>query len=1058
MKLEKKSVIKKKKRNKKKSSIILFIFLILFFLILLIDLSPVLILYSAKYISKKFFKSSLDFTSLHYNPLKVRLKINGFSFFNNDMKLKIEEMFIDLSLKDTLLLNPSLSSIKIENPHMVILGDNIKPKNDLKNDNFDIFNFPFKINEILLTNGALYIENNNKRKRIIDKLNIIIPGINLAENNEIKPMIKGVFFDREFNILGRSFIDKGSLTNIFDFDIKNFDLYNLSMYLPEIYHTRIISGIINTKLILTFTTFKNKPPYFNISGDIDVFDLIIKDLWSNDYLLNKTTGRINIKSYNFFANYIELNKLFIEKGLLKLIFSDKEEEKSIFFIKKKSGIGKALKTKMKLKINQVITDKLDVVFIDKYNKNEYFFKKSSINIYDYELFGLKNTRFKLFSSLDGVEKIQADGFFNIYEKSVIFEEIESKRINIDIIKRFVKVFNFIETGFINKFSGTLDISKKNLIIKGAFSLGNIMISVGKGAQKMLINDAVLFINHYDKKSKEINIEEIQINDLSYSINESKNLKDIKFNIKAINSPIILKFETHPEGVFNRTRLKFNNDLMLNNIEGKYYNKNNFYDLNAKVVTSANNFDIIFNPEIELNGKSNIEILDLFILDNKNPVLKITKLSTIIDSFKTVPLNINIKTVDVSSPFFIITSDINRRLFLSSIFEINTKKQTEKKIGEKDFLNIDQINIYNLAITFIDNSLNKKFKYDLHNINCKVQNYPSRVYNDGNISIEGEIQNRNKFYADMTISKTNNIKGSLQTNDLLLSNFSQYFEHYLKHSILSGSLNLSSYFTIIDENLNINNDLQFKDLRLMKMSSNDSFKLDLSKIIEKVEDKKGLIDLKIPVKGNLSSPEFDFRKVFFDLFADMISNLGKNILQFFPNFNSDNFYDVIIFKPGSVDFLLPQNEIFSNDMIKNFKDKNKYFLIEGYVDKNKDLMFIKNLKLTQLILTYSDILPEKNSIEEIDVLKKIYLNIFKTEPVFNNSNELKEIILKSLTVVDDDYYSLSYKRILKIKELLVNTYNVDEKKIGYNEKSIFTNPYISGIDNNIGILKSGKIIN
>jgi len=1049
---------KKKKNNKKRIIRILIVFLIIISLILLIDLSPVLILYSSKYISKKFFNTSMDFNSLKYNPVKVRLKISGFSIQNKNIKLHIDNFFVDLSLLNTILLNPTLSSIKIESPKMTIFSHNIKSKNNLKSDNFNIFNFPFKINEILLINGVLDIENNNKSDRIIDKLNIIIPGINFTEGKEIKPLIKGFIFDREFNITGKSIIDKDSLTNIFNLDIKNLNLDNLSKYLPEIYKTKIVSGIINTSLLITITTFKNKSPAFYISGDIDVFDLFIKDLWINDYLLSKTTGKINIKNYDVLKNYIELDTLFIKKGLLKLVYSKKEEEKSIFFIKKNTLKDKSIKTNIKLKINQVMSEEMDVDFIDKFNQNEYFFKKSEIFIYDFILFSLKDTKFKLLSSLDGLEEIKANGFFNIYEKSVIFEEIESKKLNINILKRFIKALKFIENGLINKYSGKVEISKKNIIINGKFSIKEFKIPIKNGKNNLSINNADLQLNYYGKKNQELNIEEIQINDLSCSINENENFKNFKFIIKAINSPVILKFVSVPEGAVNRTQLKFINNLIFNNIEGKYFKNMNYYNLNAKTVTLINDINFLFNPKMELNGKCTIEIFDLFILDNKNPVLKISKLSTIINSFKSDPLNINIKTVDFSSPFFIIAADINRKLYLFSIFEIKTKKGSNKKNNQTDYLNIEQINFDNLAVTFIDNSLNKKFSYELHNINCKIQNYPSRVYNEGNISIEGEIQNRNKFYADLTISQKNNIKGSVRTNDLLLSNFSQYFEHYIKYSILSGSLNLSSYFTVIDENLNINNELQFKDLKLLKMSSNDSFKFDLSRIIEKVEDKNGFIDLKIPVKGNLSSPEFDFRKVFFDLFVDVISNLGKDVLQFFSNFNSDNFYDIINFKPGTADFLLPQNEIFSADMIKNFKDKNKNFLIEGYVDKNKDLFFIKNSKLSQLILTYTDKLPEKNSIEEINVLKKVYLNIFNTEPAFNNSNELRESILNNLTVEDADYYSLSYKRILKIKELLVNSYNVDEKKIGYNEKSIFSNPYISGIDNNIGILKSGKVIN
>ncbi|HOS34149.1 MAG TPA: hypothetical protein PLO95_13260, partial [Spirochaetota bacterium] len=156
-------------------------------------------------------------------------------------------------------------------------------------------------------------------------------------------------------------------------------------------------------------------------------------------------------------------------------------------------------------------------------------------------------------------------------------------------------------------------------------------------------------------------------------------------------------------------------------------------------------------------------------------------------------------------------------------------------------------------------------------------------------------------------------------------------------------------------------------------------------------------------------------------------------------------------------LLDADDIFSEEIKTKFTNPKYSFYVEGYLDKQADMPYIKEEMLKEKIFNYTATLPAKGSEEETSIIKRIYMETAKKEPPADiNAEDMRKELLKLFQPTESDYLNLTYKRLNKIKEILTTKYAVNENRIFFSEKNIFENPYVAGIGNSLGIVLSGAI--
>ena len=732
----------------------------------------------------------------------------------------------------------------------------------------------------------------------------------------------------------------------------------------------------------------------------------------------------------------------INKGKLTLKYSKDKKNKSTFFIKKKKN-----KSTYKINIKSFTTDKLDITFFDEVNTATYDFYESKISIDKFYYPLSKAVNYSLSTNGMGLENLVCNGEFNLKNKSVTFDNLKINNLNTKHFNIFPSNINKVINGEIKKFDGKIKFAPKYFFIKGNGNLSNISIKLNKSSNKLTIRNFKINISKFDTEEKILLIKSLKCKNINIPLDKNKTqLQDINFDLQEKETPYTI--EINNEKTLNKFSTKDN--FIIKNINGKYTSLKKNFSFIIKNTSILPNIHFTLSAPIDLNANGIIKFDNISILKKSSPILKIKSSTILIDKFKMHPLYINLSELKFDSPYFIITVNNDKKIYLLSIFPITLKN------GQNNLmLNIDKTIFSNGHFLFTDYSLKKPFSTNITNIKGEINNFPSTVNATGNIVVNGTINNRNNISIKTTIEHEIGISGELISNDLSLPHFSPYSEKYISHIITSGNMDVKTSFDIKQKNLAIDFNLILKKFNLAKLENAKNIKKNLSKILPLIKDNEDKIKIKIPVKGKWGKPTVDFRSIFFNLFLDILDDSGKKTSTHTSKFTPDDTYDIIYFKPGTANFLLKKENPFSNELLDKIKNKNKHFLIEGYVDKQKDSQYLKKEILKEKIQAYTNDSTKKNDTEDFSILKKIYTSI-TTNPINQDitTDKLKNLILQNIKIEDSKYYSLSYARIKKIKNILTNNYYVDPKKINTAEESIFENPYLSGTTNNIAIIKSG----
>ena len=156
------------------------------------------------------------------------------------------------------------------------------------------------------------------------------------------------------------------------------------------------------------------------------------------------------------------------------------------------------------------------------------------------------------------------------------------------------------------------------------------------------------------------------------------------------------------------------------------------------------------------------------------------------------------------------------------------------------------------------------------------------------------------------SRASNLQ--LTFRNLQIPEYSPYTVDFAGRKIAGGTMDLDLDYTVESRQLDGQNNLVLHDLKLgEKMASSDAMDLPLDLAIALLQNSDGVIDLNIPVTGNVGDPEFD--QVIRQALGDAITSVITAPFSFLANLvgaGSENLGQVE-FAKGRTDLLPPQRE-------------------------------------------------------------------------------------------------------------------------------------------------------
>mgnify|MGYP001248220242 CR=1 FL=1 len=168
-------------------------------------------------------------------------------------------------------------------------------------------------------------------------------------------------------------------------------------------------------------------------------------------------------------------------------------------------------------------------------------------------------------------------------------------------------------------------------------------------------------------------------------------------------------------------------------------------------------------------------------------------------------------------------------------------------------------LINSAVHFEDNTPAQPFRYDISAINVSA----NRITSDqeaGKLTASAVLQETGKLKGDAVFDPKNirNVTVDLTVDDLALNHLDAYGRWYAAHPLEDGLLQYVTKTVVQDGRIDSQNHLRVDKMKVgKKVDEHDMeiYVLPLRLATGLLKDVKGVIDLDVPVKGDLKDPEF-----------------------------------------------------------------------------------------------------------------------------------------------------------------------------------------------------------
>ncbi len=229
------------------------------------------------------------------------------------------------------------------------------------------------------------------------------------------------------------------------------------------------------------------------------------------------------------------------------------------------------------------------------------------------------------------------------------------------------------------------------------------------------------------------------------------------------------------------------------------------------------------------------------------------------------------------------------------------------------VNVERIRIDNADLEFADLSLTPQFGTNINSLSGVINGLStnpatvSQVELDGKVDQYGSARIRGSlqpFHAtDFTDLK-------LSFRNLEMNRLTPYSGKFAGRKIVSGTLSVDLEYKIKNRMLAGENQFIMNKLQLgERVDSPDAMHLPLDLAIALLQDSNGVIDLNLPVSGNLDDPQFSYGRIVWKAIVNVLTKLVTapfRALGSLLGISSDKL-QAVAFDPGSAALLPPEQE-------------------------------------------------------------------------------------------------------------------------------------------------------
>ncbi len=382
-----------------------------------------------------------------------------------------------------------------------------------------------------------------------------------------------------------------------------------------------------------------------------------------------------------------------------------------------------------------------------------------------------------------------------------------------------------------------------------------------------------------------------------------------------------------------------------------------------------------------------------------------------------------------------------------------RKNAQEKESEQKMVTIKTVTLQGGTINFTDNYIKPHYTANLLEIGGRVSGLSSDASTLADVDLKGRLDN----YAPLEITgKINPLRDDLfvdlkaDFSDIDLSPLTPYSGRYLGYTVEKGKVSLNLQYLIVKKKLDAENKVFLDQFTLgERVESPDATKLPVRLAIALLKNRKGEINLTIPVSGRTDDPDFSIGRVVLKILVNLLVKAATSPFALLGAlFGGGEELSYIEFDPGQS--RLNELSVRKLDtLVKALHDRPALKLeIEGHADTEKDREGLrqhfferksKAQKLKEMVKKGGETVPVDEITMEPAEYPTYLTKAYKEEKFPKPRNiigmakdlsvpEMEKLMLTHIAITENDLRQLAAQRALAVKDQVLRSQQVEPERV------------------------------
>ncbi|MDH5320122.1 MAG: DUF748 domain-containing protein, partial [Nitrospira sp.] len=370
-----------------------------------------------------------------------------------------------------------------------------------------------------------------------------------------------------------------------------------------------------------------------------------------------------------------------------------------------------------------------------------------------------------------------------------------------------------------------------------------------------------------------------------------------------------------------------------------------------------------------------------------------------------------------------------------------------KSGEPVSVTIDQVKLAKLAARFQDLSIEPKVRTSLTDFGGTIKGLSSKQLKKADVNLAGKVGRTAPF---KIVGKINPLSEDAFTdlvitlNGMDLRPTGPYSGKYVGYGLSKGKLSLDLKYKVSQKVLEAENLVHVDQLTFgEKTDSPDATSLPVPLVVGLLKDRKGLIEIDMPIRGNLDDPDFKYGKVVISTLLNLLTKvvaspfalMGKLV----PGDGSAEDLEFIEFQPGSAS--LVEEELKKLEALEQALDERAGLRLDvkGTADSTLDRAALQTMKLrAQLFAMQGGANPDQEELSpkvEQRLVEKLFAKLPPPDPATTSGEsaqptveEMKQKLAAAIEISGKEFEALARQRAEAIRNRLLEGGVLTEERV------------------------------